>query len=263
MIIVGERLNSTRKNIFNALEKKDKTTIIQEAQNQEHAGASYLDLNTAAMIDKENEALSWAIPLIQKSVKIPISIDTPNPSVMEHGLRIHKGQAIMNSMSGEKKKIDNFLPLAKKYRPKTIILCLDDSGLPKTTCDELRVAEKMVELMLRHGIDMEDIFLDPLVRTIGADQKAACFFLDALEKIKKAIPHVKTIAGISNISYGLPRRSILNRTLLSFSIEKGLDAAIIDPTDRDIGRSIKASNAILGKDPHLRGYIAAVKSKSI
>jgi 5-methyltetrahydrofolate--homocysteine methyltransferase len=261
MIIVGERLNSTRKPVLDALIKRDETFICQEARDQEKAGASYIDLNAAALLDKENESLSWAIPIIQKAVTIPLSIDTPNQAAMEHGLKIHEGKAFMNSMSGETKKIEAFLPLIKNFKPKVIVLCLDDSGLPETADDVLRIVNKMTDFLDKQGMDADDIFFDPLVRTIGIDQKAARLFLDSLKKIKDEIPRVKTIAGISNISYGLPQRSALNRTLLSLAVESGLDAAMIDPLDQDLLCTLRATQAILGMDPDLRDYISAVKTK--
>jgi 5-methyltetrahydrofolate--homocysteine methyltransferase len=259
MIIVGERLNSSRQPVFRALDKKDEKFIVDEAKRQEKAGAGYIDVNTAALLDKEIETLRWAVPLLQKVLKVPLSIDTPNPEAMKEGLSLHKGQALLNSLTGEKERIKTFLPLIKEHKPQVIVLCLDESGLPKSLDKELSVAQKMVDLLEKEGLRAEDIFIDPLVRPIGVDQNAAGLFLESLEKIKRKLPDVKTIAGISNVSFGLPKRSLLNRTFLTLALSKGLDAAILDPLDKKIFPTIRSTQALLGKDPSLKNYLAYIR----
>ena len=260
MIIVGERLNSSRRSVLEALNRKDKKYLVDQAKKQEKAGASYLDLNTAALLDKEVQTLKWAIPLLQKELNIPLSIDTPNPEAMEAGLKIHKGQALLNSLSGEAKRIKAFLPLIKEYRPRIITLCLDDEGLPETSDKELAIARKMVILLDKERVNHKDIFIDPLVRPIGVDKKAGELFLETLEKIKKNLPSVNTIAGVSNVSFGLPRRKLLNRVFLVLALQKGLDAAILDPLDKEILGAIHSSEALLGKDPSLKDYLTFIRS---
>lgn len=260
MIIVGERLNSSRRPVFQALNNKDKKYLIDQAQKQEKAGASYIDLNTAALLDKEEETLKWVIPLLQKEVNIPFSIDTPNPEAMDEGLKNHNRQALLNSLSGEAERIKAFLPLIKEYRPRVIVLCLDDSGLPKTSDQELSIADKMLSLLEKEGVSPEDIFMDPLVRPIGVDQSAGELFLESLEKIKKNLPSVNTIAGISNVSFGLPRRKLLNRVFLTLALHRGLDAAILDPLDREILAALSSAEALLGKDPALKNYLKSIRS---
>lgn len=261
MIIVGERLNSSRPPVFKALDEKNERFIIEEAKRQEEAGASYIDLNTAVLIDKEIDTLKWAIPLLQKELTVPLSIDTPNPEAMEEGLSLHKGQALMNSLTGEPEGIKTFLPLIKKYKPRIIVLCLDDAGLPKSSDKELSIAQKMVELLDKEGVEPENIFIDPLVRPVSVDPSAADLFLESLEKIKKNLPEVKTIAGISNVSFGLPQRRLLNRTFLTLAISKGLDAAILDTLDKKIFSAIHSAQALLGKDPSLKKYLAFMRGK--
>ncbi len=261
MIIVGERLNSTRKPVFQALNIKDKKYLQNEALRQERAGADYIDLNTAALLDQEIPTLKWAIPQLQKKLKVPLSIDTPNPEAMGEGLKIHKGQALLNSLSGESQRIKSFLPLIRKYKPRVIILCLDDKGIPVNSDQELSIAEKMVDLLLKKGTKAEDIFVDPLVRPIGVDPRAGKIFLDALQKIKKNIPQVKTIAGISNVSFGLPRRKLLNRTFLNLALQKGLDAAILDPLDMEIIASLFSTQALLGEELAMKNYLGYIRRK--
>jgi len=260
MIIVGERLNSSRRPVLEALNRKDKKYIVDQAKKQEEAGASYIDLNTAALLDKEVQTLKWAIPILQKEVNIPLSIDTPNPEAMEEGLKIHKGQALLNSLSGEAERIKAFLPLIKEYRPRVIVLCLDDKGLPEASGKELSIARKMVTLLDKEGVSHEDIFIDPLVRPIGVDQKAGELFLESLEKIKKNLSSVNTIAGVSNVSFGLPKRKLLNRAFLVLALQRGLDAAILDPLDKEILAALRTAEALLGKDPALKNYLTSIRS---
>lgn len=259
MIIVGERLNSSRRPVFHALDQKDKKYLVDQAQKQEKAGASYIDLNTAALLEKEVKTLKWAISFLQKEVKIPLSIDTPNPEAMEEGLKNHKGQALLNSLSGETRRIKSILPLVKEYKPRVIVLCLDDDGLPKTADKELAIAKKMISLLEKEGVSPEDIFIDPLVRPIGVDQESGKLFLESLEKIKKNLPSVKTIAGISNVSFGLPRRKLINRVFLILALQRGLDAAILDPLDKEILTTLGSVEALLGKDPALKKYLKQIR----
>lgn len=260
MIIVGERLNSSRPPVLKAMEERNEEFIIKEAKRQEEAGASYIDLNTAALLDKEIQTLKWAIPLLQGELTIPLSIDTPNPEAMEQGLNLHEGQALLNSLTGEVERIKTFLPLVRDYKPRIIALCLDESGLPDTSDKELSIAKRMVDLLEGEGVKAEDIFVDPLVRPIGVDPNMANLFLESLDKIKKNLPEVKTIGGISNVSFGLPQRKLLNRIFLTLALSKGLDAAILDPLDKEILPTIHSSQALLGKDPSLKKYLVFMKS---
>jgi cobalamin-dependent methionine synthase I len=259
MIIIGERLNSSRQPVFEALTDRDETYIVKDAVRQEKAGAGYIDLNTAALLEREIETLKWMIPLLQNQIAVPLSIDTTNAEAMAAGLEIHRGRALLNSLSGERERIRMFLPLIKEHKPRVLVLCLDDDGLPDTSDKELAVARKMVDLLESEGVDRQDIFIDPLVRPIGVDENAAGLFLESLDKIKQALPGVKTVAGVSNVSYGLPRRSLLNRTFLILAMGKGLDAAILDPLDLEISAALKSARALLGSDPSLKGFLAFVR----
>jgi cobalamin-dependent methionine synthase I len=256
MIIVGERLNSSRRPVLQALENRNEQFLLEEALKQEEAGANYIDLNTAALLDKEVEILKWAILLLQEKLSIPLSIDTPNPIAMEQGLKIHKGKALLNSLSGETEKIKSFLPLIKDYKPNVIVLCMDEKGLPQSSEEELAIAFRMIDLLVKEGINIKDVFIDPLVRPLSVNNEAGILFLESLQKIKKSLPEVKTIAGLSNISFGLPKRKLMNRAFLVLALKYGLDAAILDPLDKKLLASLSAAQALLGKDPSLKNYLS-------
>jgi 5-methyltetrahydrofolate--homocysteine methyltransferase len=207
------------------------------------------------MLDKELETLRWAIPLLQANVSIPLALDTPDPIAMEAALKLHRGRPLLNSLSGEKAKIASLLPLIKDFKPRVIILCLDDQGLPAEARRALSVAQLMVELLSRQGLGEEDIFVDPLVRPLGVDSGAASLFLESLGIIKKTLSGVKTVAGLSNVSFGLPERRLLNRTFLVLAMEAGLDAAICDPLDKELRAVLSAASALLGRDPFLKDFL--------
>lgn len=262
MIIIGERLNSSRKDVQEALARKNETFLLEQAKLQEGAGADYIDLNASALLDKEVEVLCWAIPLLQKELKVPLSVDTPNAEAMAEALKIHRGRALLNSLTGEEKKIQSLLPLIKNYQPQVILLCLDDKGLPDKPERALSIAHKMVELLVKQGLRAEDIFVDPLVRPVGADWRAGSLFLESLERIKNHLPGIKTIAGLSNVSFGLPQRKLLNRTMLVLALKAGLDAAICDPLDEELQAALASSSALLGLDPSLKNYLQFIRLRT-
>lgn len=261
MIIIGERLNSSRKPVLQALKRQDKRFLTEEALKQEKAGADYIDINAAGLLDEEVKVLKWAIPLLQEKLNIPLSIDTPNPKAMEEGLKIHRGRALLNSLSGEKEKIKGLLPLIKEFKPSVIILCLDEKGLPKSPESALCMATRMVDLLQKEGIDIDDIFIDLLVHPVSINPDAALLFLESLRGIKERMPEVKAIAGLSNISFGLPQRKLINRIFLSIALLNGLDAAILDPLDGDLLDTISAAEALLGKEPFLQSYLRATRKE--
>ncbi len=263
MIIVGERLNSSRKAVFEALQEKDEYFLLDQALKQEQAGAHYIDFNSAALLDREIEILQWAIPLLQAQLNVPLSIDTPNPEAMEQALGIcNKVRPLMNSLTGETKNIQTLLPLIREFKPRVIVLCLDDRGFPKTPDEAVSIAARMADLLQKEGLTTDDFYVDSLVRPAGVNWEAVPLFLKSIEAIKKNLPQVKTIAGISNVGFGLPHRRLLNRTLLALALQRGLDAALIDPLDPELQAELFAAEALLGKDPSLKNYLKFVRGQA-
>jgi len=262
LIIIGERLNSSRKSILEALECRDAKFVCEQAKKQEQAGAAYVDLNTAALMDDEIEGLRWAIPLLQHELTVPLSIDTPNPKAMEAALKIHKGRALLNSVTGERTSLETLLPLIREFKPRVIALCLDESGPPTSADIAVARARKLTDILTGAGLKPEDIFLDPLVRPIGVDPASGALFLDSVAAIKREVPQVKTIAGLSNVSFGLPQRGLINRTFLALAMARGLDAAICDPLDAELQATLHAAAALLGQDPSLKSYLRHSRAKA-
>jgi 5-methyltetrahydrofolate--homocysteine methyltransferase len=255
VILIGERLNSSRASVRQALEARNEAYLIQEARRQVEAGAQFIDFNASALMEKEIDILQWAVPLLQQNLTVPLAIDTPNPQAMAVGLKLHQGQAILNSISAEKSRLEAMLPLIKEFSPLVIALCLDEDGVPSQPENCLRIATRLINTFQKNNIPLENIFLDPLVRPIGVNPEAGLIFLRSLELIKENFPGVKTVAGISNVSFGLPWRASINRTLLILAVQRGLEAAICNPLDKDLMAQLLAAEALLGRDPRLTNFL--------
>lgn len=262
MIIIGERLNSTRMPVLEALRSRNAEFVCGQARKQEQAGAAYIDLNAAALMDGEIEGLRWAIPLIQGEVGVPLAIDTPNPKAMAAALEIHRGRALLNSLAGTKASLDALLPVIREFQPRVIALCLDETGPPSEAESAAGRAEKLAETLADAGIGPGDMFIDPLVRPAGVEPGAGKLFLESVERIGRRLPGVKTIAGLSNVSFGLPERRLLNRTFLSLAMARGLGAAICDPLDAELQAVLAAARALLEGEPGLSDFLRFSRARA-
>lgn len=258
MLIIGERINSSRKPIQEALKARDAAFLQEEARKQVEAGAAYVDVNAATMMQAEPEYIEWLVRLVQETVDAPLCIDTPNPVAMEVALKAHRGRAMINSISGEKERYEAVLPLAVKYKAAVVALCMDDRGMPETASDRLRVVEYMLKNLTDAGIAKEDIYFDPLVKPVSAGSHYGVEFLESIRLMKEKYG-VKTVAGLSNVSYGLPLRRLLNQAFLVMSMNMGLDAVIVDPLDATLMSFLRASRVLLGKDEYAMEYLGAFR----
>jgi cobalamin-dependent methionine synthase I len=257
MIIVGELINSSRKAVAAAVEAQDEDAIGQLARDQAEKKIQYIDVNAGIFKDREAEVLIWLIRHVQAVTDLPCCIDSPDPRVIETALSTHRGTPMINSISLEKKRCDNLLPLIAGTDLKIVALCMSDSGMPRTAEDRVRIAQDLVALLLAHNVKIENIYIDPLVQPVATDQSFGREFLDAIEKIMHLFPGIHTICGLSNISFGLPLRKFLNQTFMSMAITKGLDAAILDPLDKRMMVNILTAEALAGKDRFCMNYIKA------
>ncbi len=238
-LLVGERINPSGRKLFQAeIKNKRWGTLRQEAESQTKAQAEMLDVNISVPETAESEAMAAAVRNVQAATDLPLAIDSPNLLAMEAGLKTFCGKALLNSVNGKPESLARILPLAKKYGAGIIALALDDKGLPNTAQDRLRLAARIVEAVQAAGIPKEDIFVDCLVMTAGVGIQGCFETLKAIPIIKANLG-VKTILGISNVSHGLPSRSELNALYLKLALAYGLDAAIVDVTDRAIHNVLK------------------------
>ncbi len=258
-LIIGEKINSSRKAVKEAIEKGDGDFIQKLAREQAQAGAHYIDANAGLLMEKEPETLTWLVETIQGAVDKPCCLDSPNPKALEAALKVHRGRAILNSITLEANRYETTLALVKKYNTRIVALCLDDRGMPHSAEDRFRLASTLIERLKGAGVAAEDIFVDPLVQPVSTDPCFGAITLEAMEKIKKTFPGVHLICGLSNVSFGLPQRKLLNQVFLVLALGKGLDAAIIDPNDPRMISCLKAGQTLLGQDPFCGGYLKAFR----
>lgn len=257
MILIGERINSTREDIKRALTERDGGFILEEARRQDIC--DYLDVNASLLMEGEGDALRWLVETIQGSLDKPLSIDTPSPQALLEAIRVHRGRAIVNSISAQRERIEGFLPILEEFKPRVIALLMDDEGIPDSAEGRLGVAKRIAEELIKRGFPPQDIFFDPIIKPISVEPKAGIIALETIELLKREMGDFPIVIGLSNISFGLPRRRLINRAFLVLSILKGLDAAILDPCDRELVGEIMACEALLGRDEYGMEYIRALR----
>ncbi|HBL06326.1 MAG TPA: homocysteine methyltransferase [Clostridium sp.] len=260
--VIGERINPTGKKLFKeALRNGDIDYILREAIAQVDAGAHILDVNVGLPEINEEEIMVKVIKEIQSILDVPLQIDSTNAKAIEMGLRYYNGKAIVNSVNGENKVLENILPIVKKYGAAVVGLTLDERGIPSSGEERFRIAEKIVKTAESYGIDKKDIYIDCLTLTAAAQQKDVKETLKALSLVKEKL-NVKTVLGVSNVSFGLPNREILNKTFLAASLFAGLDLPIINPLNKDIMDTIVASKVLWNEDKGAKEYLKYNKNTS-
>lgn len=254
-IIVGERINPTGKSRFKqALREKDFDYILREGFSQQQKGAHILDVNVGLPDIDEIDMLVTVIKQLQSVIDLPLQIDTSNTVAMEKALRIYNGKAVINSVNGKKESMEAVFPLVKKYGGVVIGLTLDENGIPATAEERFEIAQKIVKTAESYGISSKDIIIDALAMTISSDQYSAIETLKTLNMVKQKL-NVKTILGISNISFGLPQREIITANFYTMALQNGLDAGIINTNSDIIMQSYYAYKALAGLDDNCMDYI--------
>lgn len=230
------------------------------ARDQSEAGADDIDVNAGIFANQEAQYLKWLVETVQESTGKPCAIDSPNPSAIEAALSVHKGTPIINSISLERNRYEKLMPLIAGTDLKVIALCMSDEGMPRTVDDRFRIAEKLVEGLLKNNVKLENIFVDPLVQPLSVNITFGVEFLNAIEKILSHFEGIHTVCGLSNIGFGMPARKLLNQTFMVMAIEKGLDGAIINPLDKKMMANIIAAEALAGRDSFCMDYLKAFRA---
>ncbi len=255
-IVIGERINPTGKKKFALAIKEGKTTRIRdEARAQTTAGAHALDVNVGVPGVDEVKSMTMAVFAVNDNCRLPLVIDSSHPAAMEAGLKAVDGRALINSISGEKKKLDTILPLAAKYGAAVLGLTLDDSGIPDTAEGRLKVAETILRRALAAGLRSEDVIIDCLAMTVSAVPESALTTLEAIRLVKKELG-LATVLGVSNISFGLPARGLINSYFLSMAISAGLDCAIINPRTTAMMDAYYSASVLMNKDTRAERFIS-------
>ena len=258
-VLIGERINPTgKKKLTAALQTGDMEPLKREALEQTLAGADVLDVNVGAMGIDQIAMLPQAIQHVMKTVDIPLCIDTDNIKALEAALKVYKGKALVNSVTGEEKSLANVLPLVKQYGAAVIALVQDEKGIPADSVRRVAIAHKIVDRAEALGIHREDVVIDCLAFAIGADNKSGLTILDTIRRIKDELG-VNTTMGASNVSFGMPDRDLINNAFIATVIAAGATCLIVDVAK--VRPIVLAVDLILGRDPYARRYTKAFRER--
>jgi len=260
-VIIGERINPTgRKKLAAALQEGNFDIVRQDAVAQVEAGAKILDVNVGVPGADEPALLVQAIQAVRQVTDVPLCIDTADPQALEAGLKVYDGKALINSVNGEEARLKSVLPLVKEYGAAVIGLCMDDEGIPTTAEGRFAVAGKILKRAGRLGISPEDVVIDPLALTLGADHRAGRIALDAIEMIVAAF-EVNITMGASNISFGMPDRQAINAAFIAMAIHAGLTCPIVNPLQEEVATAILAADLAMGRDEWGARWIKAYRQR--
>ena len=269
MLIIGECINSTTPEVLEAIENRGVDFIQELAKGQVEAGANYIDVNAGARIKTEREDLDWLINTVNEVVNVPLSIDSANPDTIKHGLEIYSGlkqknnepefKVMVNSINGERTHCQKVLPLVKEYNCEVIGLLIDENGIPDKPEDRVKIGSKIIDQLHEYEIPIDRLYLDVVIQPISTDTTKGITILETLKLVKQDFPEVKTVLGLSNISFGLPENELINRTFLAMLMVYGLDAAIMNPLDKQILGSLQTAKMLLNQDEFCMKYITAYR----
>jgi 5-methyltetrahydrofolate--homocysteine methyltransferase len=263
MLIIGEKLNGTLTKTAAAIAQRDTDYVQTIAQRQVEAGADYLDVNAGTGRGDETEDLLWLIDVVQEVVEVPLCLDSANSVALKAGMAAVSQTPMVNSISGEACRLDGILPLAAKKGSPVIALLLDDNGIPDELEARLKIGRMLMEKTQAAGIPDNQVFIDPLAMAVSTKTEGAVVALDSMRVLREEYPEVKFSIGLSNISFGLPGRTLINQAFLAQLLAAGLDAAIINPMEQGLINMLYATELILGRDRFCRNYTKAFRSERI
>jgi len=260
-VIIGERINPTgRKKFQELLRAGDLSTIAVDVESQIKGGADMLDVNMGVPLTDEPALLSKAIKMIQGITDIPICIDSSVIEALQAGLEAYEGKALVNSMTGEDDRMELILPLIKKHNAAIIALPNNEIGIPATAAERIVITEKIIRAVEKHGISLDNLVIDPLAMTVGADPEAVKITLETIHLIREKFGLNMTL-GASNISFGLPNRHALNAAFLPAAMSHGLTCAVMDARTPAINESVRAADLLLGMDQWGGNWISRFRAQ--
>jgi len=260
MKIIGEKINGTRKRVAQAVVERDTAFIQDLARRQAEAGAAWLDVNAGTAPSHEADDLTWLIQTVEAVTQTPLCLDSANPAALSVALQAVKQTPMINSISGEPARLEGILPLAVRHQSPLIALAMDEKGIPKTMEDRLSVVRRIIAETRRQGLPDQNLYVDPLAMAISTNIQSGQIALHTMRAIRAEFPEVHLTCGLSNISFGLPARSQINRVFVTLALEAGLDSAILDPLDREMKAVLITADLVLGRDRHCLGYTRAYRA---
>jgi len=262
MFIIGELINGMYQDIGRAIKDKDKTIIQKCALGQIQGGADALDVNCGPASGDPITDIQWLVESIQEVTDKPLALDSSKPKVIESGLKVMKNKVVINSTTADQEKLDILVPLAKKYNAKLIGLTISTKGIPQNKDQRMELAATIVAYCSDQGFPIEDLYLDPIVLPVNVAQPQMRDILESIREFKIiSQPSPKTIVGLSNVSQGTCVRNLINRTFLTMAVSYGLDAAILDPKDKDLMDTGITAELILNKQIYCDSYLDAYRKK--
>ena len=263
MIIIGEKINGTRKSVAAAIREKDAQFIRDLATSQAEGGSTYLDVNAGTAPEREPDDMAWLVSTVQDVCDLPLCLDSANPAALKAGLEVVKTSPMINSVSGEQARIDGVLPLALAHQTDLILLALNDKGIPETVEGRMEIVRKLVGLAVDGGLTQEKLHIDPLVTAISTGTGNAILTFETIRSIREEFPNVHITGGASNISFGMPLRPIINRYFMALAIQAGLDSAIINPNDRELKAAIMTAEMLMDRDKYCLNFNKAFRAGKI
>ncbi len=260
MILIGEKINATRRTVAKAIQMRDAETIRELAKSQMNAGATYLDINGGDPV-KEVENLLWLQEVVQSVSDLPLSLDSANPQAIEACMKYIRHKPIINSITLEAKRKDAILPLVRDQDCSVIAVLVGDDGVPHGVEDRMALADELVGLLLNSGKRQDEIFVDPCFLTVYTEEGAGLTVLASIRQIRNRWPDIHISGGVSNVSYGLPGRKWINQAFLILAMGAGLDAAIIDPCAKGTSELAFAAEVILNRDEMGMNYISSMRNE--
>ena len=264
MVIIGEKINASRKSIKNAILEKDASEIKKQISNQDEAGAAYIDLNAGTGSgdeQREIDDMKWLIDIALDTTEKKLGIDSADPKIIKTAAEYldNRRPWLINSIKKEKHIMDELLPLAAQHNVPLIALAMGESGIPETTDDRLKVCKAIADEADKANVPIENLYFDPLVMPLSSDHAHGMTTLNTISGIKNTLPGAKTTMGLSNVSFGLVKRSRVNEAFLIAAITHGLDSAICDPMRREVREAILLGNLVAGRDKFCRRFVRAVR----
>jgi 5-methyltetrahydrofolate--homocysteine methyltransferase len=259
MIIIGEKLNGSIPSVAKAIAERDEARIRSLAKMQTETGANYLDVCASVQEAQEVEALKWMLDVVQDASDVPICLDSPSPSTLVKALPFCKKAGIVNSVSGEGSKIDTIFPVIADTEWGCIALLCDDKGIPDSVERRMEVFADIMTKAKEYGIGPSRLYIDPLVVTLSTNETALTVFAECCRTIKAQYPAIHLTSGLSNISFGLPARKLINQAFMVLAMNAGMDSAIVDPTNRDMLGLIFATDTLLENDEFCLEFIGAYR----
>lgn len=259
MIVIAEKINGSIPSVAKAIQERNADHIRDLAKRQAEAGATFIDVCASVDEEVEVETLKWLIDLVQEVTDVPISIDSPSPTSIVGAIPFCKKPGLINSVSMEGNKVDIIFPVIADTKWECVALCCDDTGIPKSADDRLRVFGNLMQKVKEYNIDPSRMHIDPLVEMLCTTDDAMENLGVVMSEIKKQYPTIHVTGAVSNISFNLPYRKIVNLSFMILAMNAGLDSAIFDPLNRDLMGAMYATEALLGMDDYCMEYITAYR----